>query len=106
MTRALITGVVIGLGTQLLGATHGAACRDVSSEEKSRLAAYVVKKYQAPEQAKLRVEEVQPIDDLCNRKLVFAGDGALGTFRLTLYASPDLRFLSRELFDTYTDPER
>jgi protein-disulfide isomerase len=106
MTRALITSVVIGLGTQLLGATHGAACRDISSEEKSRLAAYVVKKYKVPEQAKLRVEEVQPVDDLCNRKLAFAGDGALGTFRLTLYASPDLRFLSRELYDTYNDPER
>src|ERR1700690_2572050 len=95
MTRALITGVVIGLGIQLLGATHGSACRDISSEEKSRLSAYVVKKYQVPEQAKLRVEEVQPIDDLCNRKLVFAGDGALGAFRLTLYASPDLRFLTK-----------
>jgi protein-disulfide isomerase len=106
MKRALITGMVIGLGSQLLGATHGAACREISSEEKSRLAAYLVKKYQVPEQAKLRVEEFQPIDDLCDRKLVFAGDGALGTFRLTLYASPDLRFLSRELYDTYTDPER
>jgi protein-disulfide isomerase len=106
MMRALITGVVIGMGTQLLGATPGLACRDISSEEKSRLAAYVVKKYQVPEQAKLRVEELKPIDDLCNRKLVFAGNGALGTFRLTLYASPDLRFLSRELYDTYTDPER
>jgi protein-disulfide isomerase len=78
----------------------------VSSVEKTRLAAYVIKKYQVPEQSNLRVEAAEPIDDSCNRKVVFVGDGALGPFRLTLYASPDLRFLSRELFDSYSDPER
>ena len=87
------------------GASHGWACRDVSSVEKARIAGYVIKKYQVPAQANLRVEEVQPIDESCNRKFVFMGDGALGSFRLTLYASPDLRFLSRELFDTNVDPE-
>jgi len=105
MTQAAIAGVVI-LGSVLGGEALGNACRDVTSEDKSRLAAYVTKKYEVPQQAKLRVEEVQPIDDLCNRKLVFTGDGALGPFRLTLYASPDLRFLSRELFDTAIDPRR
>jgi protein-disulfide isomerase len=106
MTRPLTACIAMGLGSALLGATHSAACRDVTSDEKSRLAAYVIKKYQVPEQAKLRVEEVLPFDDLCNRRLVFSGDGALGTFRLRLYASPDLRFLSRELFDTSIDPDR
>jgi len=106
MTRTLITSIIIALGGPLLGATHSGVCRNVNNAEKSRLAGYVVRKYQVPEQANLRVEAVEPIDGFCNRRVVFVGDGALGPFRLTLYASPDLRFLSRELFDSYSDPER
>jgi protein-disulfide isomerase len=106
MIWPLVTSFAIALGGPLFGATRNGACRDVNSAEKSRLAGYVIKKYQIPEQANLRVDEVYPIDESCNRRFVFVGDGALGPFRLTLYASSDLRFLSRELFDTYVDPER
>ncbi|MGA2598970.1 MAG: thioredoxin domain-containing protein [Bryobacteraceae bacterium] len=98
--------LLVGIGATLFGgAPPGAPCPEVSSAHKSRLAHYVLKKYQVPEQANLRVEDVSPIDDSCDRRFVFMGDGALGTFRLTLYATPDLRLLSRELFNTNIDPE-
>jgi len=42
----------------------------------------------------------------CYRKLVFKGDGALGPYETTLFASPDLRFLSTDMLDSTVDPGR
>ncbi len=44
------------------------------------------------------------IPGTCYRELTFEGKSELRTWDLTLYASPDLRFLSGELFDTQRDP--
>jgi protein-disulfide isomerase len=81
-------------------------CRDVSPAEGERLAHYVAQKYHVPEHAALRMESKEEVGKTCYRKLVFKGDGALGPYSLTLYASPDLRFLSSEMLDSLVEPER
>ncbi len=69
------------------------------------VAAYVAAKYRVPAEDRLRVEQVEKTGDACYHKVAFRGDGALGPCRLTLYASPDFRFLSGDVFDTHRDPE-
>jgi hypothetical protein len=44
------------------------------------------------------------VQDACFRELVFEGKNPFKTWELTLYASPDARFLSSDLFDTAVDP--
>lgn len=81
-------------------------CRDVSPAEGERLAHYVAQKYHVAAHAALRLESQQQVGETCNRKLVFKGDGALGPYEVTFYASPDLRFLSTDMLDSTVDPER
>jgi protein-disulfide isomerase len=87
--------------------TAGAdVCRDVSPAEGERLAHYVAQKYHLPAHAALRLESKEQVGETCYRKLVFKGDGALGPYEATFYASPDLRFLSTDMLDSTVDPER
>jgi protein-disulfide isomerase len=81
-------------------------CRDVSPAEGERLAHYVAQKYHVPAHAELRLESKEQVGETCYRKLVFKGDGALGPYQVTFYASPDLRFLSTDMLDSTIDPER
>jgi protein-disulfide isomerase len=84
----------------------GAVCPDVSVADQLRLARYVTQRYRIPSDARLRVEDITTSGDPCYRKVTFVGAGSLGPFRTTLYVSPDLRFLSRELFDSSIDPQQ
>jgi protein-disulfide isomerase len=81
-------------------------CRDVSPADGDRLAHYLAQKYHVPAHAALRLEGSEPVGGTCFRKLVFKGDGALGPYSATFYASPDLRFLSSDILDSTVDPER
>lgn len=81
-------------------------CLDVTPAEGERLAHYVAQKYRVPVHAALHLESQEQVDGTCYRKLVFKGDGALGPYETTLYASPDLRFLSSDMLDSAVDPER
>jgi protein-disulfide isomerase len=81
-------------------------CRDVTPAEGERLAHYVAQKYHVPAHAALRLGSQEQVNGTCYRKLVFKGDGALGPYETTLYASPDLRFLSSDMLDSTVDPER
>jgi len=81
-------------------------CRDVSPADGERLAHYVAQKYHVPAHASLRLESKEQVGGTCYRKLVFKGDGALGPYEATFYASPDLRFLSTDMLDSTVDPER
>jgi protein-disulfide isomerase len=79
-------------------------CRDLNSADRARLADYVSRKYHVPARVGLRVEHEERVGNECYKKLVFRGDGALAPFHLTLFASPDLRFLSSDLLDSSLDP--
>jgi len=80
------------------------ACADVHEADRTKLAGYVQKKYNLPESAQIDVKDLSFIEDSCYRKLQFTWDGGKRQFRIELVASPDLRFLTRELLDSRVDP--
>jgi protein-disulfide isomerase len=63
-------------------------------------------RYHLPASAALKLDEKSVVAGTCYWKLTFRGDGVLGPYRLTLYSSPDMRFLSSDLFDSSIDPAR
>ena len=81
-------------------------CPALSDADNSRLVIYVARKYQIPDSVKIGIKDSFMISDKCYRKVVFAGPGPLGEVSLALYLSPDLRFLSPDLFDSSIDPDR
>src|SRR5580658_4848245 len=89
-----------------IGVVGAEECHQVGPAEGQRLAEYLVRAYHVPAKAALRIEHEEAVGDTCYRKIVLSGEGALGTFRVTVFASPDLRFLSTDLFDSSVDPER
>ncbi len=95
---------VLALAPVCVGLVGGEACPGAQPGEAARLAAYVAKKYHVAPEARLRVEGVEPVGDACYHKVTFRGDGALGSYQLILYASPDFRFLSSDVLDTRRDP--
>lgn len=98
-TKALLLAVIC------VAAAEAQVCRDVSSDEGQRLARYVAQRYHLRPDAALHLERQEHVSEDCYRKLLFSGDGVLGRYHLTLYASPDLRFLSTDLFDSLSDPD-
>ena len=65
---------------------------------------YVQKKYKGPPTARLGVTEAPFASPSCFRKLLFQSQDPKSSFRLELFLSPDLRFLTRELLDSTVDP--
>ncbi len=80
-------------------------CIPLKASERSRLETYVRKKFKVP--ASLGIEIGEAKDQECGsfRKLEVRSSDPSKKFALTLYASPDLRFLTRDLLDTRIDPE-
>jgi hypothetical protein len=50
------------------------------------------------------VKELSLVEGTCYRKLQFTAEGPTPPLRVELYASPDLRFLTRELLDSTVEP--
>jgi len=64
---------------------------------------YVRKRYKIPAPGPLEVSELGFVQGSCYRRLLFAAAEQRG-FRIEIIASPDFRFLMRELMDVNTDP--
>jgi protein-disulfide isomerase len=79
-------------------------CPTFQEASRAKLIDYVRKKYRAPASARLEIGDVSFVSSTCYRKLVFQSEGGAGAFRIELYASPDLRFLTKELLDSTVDP--
>ncbi len=80
------------------------ACAPLGSGAKARLADYVQKKYKVPAGVPLEVSEVSRVGSSCYDRLLFQAPRDLSAFRIELVASPDYRFLSREVMDSQVDP--
>jgi protein-disulfide isomerase len=78
-------------------------CPPLQDADRAKLIDYVQKKYKAPASAKIEIGDVSSVSSTCYRKFVFHAAGG-GPFRIELFASPDLRFLTRELMDSTVDP--
>lgn len=83
-----------------------AACSERTPTEYDSLTRYIGLKYHLPQEAHLRIETHEVVNDACYRRIIFKGDGALGSYQLTVFASPDLRFASSDLLDSQVDPEK
>jgi protein-disulfide isomerase len=79
-------------------------CLPLSDSKKSTLLEYVRKEYRLKGETNLTLSNDELAHNGCYRELVFEGKSSLKTWQITLYLSPDQRFLTDELFDTTVDP--
>ena len=79
-------------------------CAPLNDGAKARLVDYVRKEYNVPADAALQVADASLVGSTCYRKLEFKSQGSARPFRISLFATPDLRYLTRELMDLSGDP--
>jgi len=103
MTISRIHALVLCAGLPVIAADLP-ACPAVDDAARAKLIVYVQKKYKLPETLQIGVKELSFVDDSCYRKLEFTSASQTRPFHLELVASPDLRFLTRELLDSRIDP--
>jgi protein-disulfide isomerase len=92
--------LVLGAGLQARSQT----CPALPANKNASLVEYVQKKYRLDERSGLKIVNEQPVEGSCYRRLTFEGKSAVRTWQLSLFLSPDGRFLTSELFDTAVDP--
>jgi len=78
-------------------------CAPLKAADKSKLIDYVRKKYRVGANVALDVTEDSFVNSTCYRKLQFKSKDAPKPIQMVLYATPDLRFLSRDLMDLRAD---
>lgn len=88
----------------ILNAQAPLTCSTLSKAQQDDLVRYVRAKYKLSENILLGLKEDAPVTGTCFRRLTFAGDSALKKWDLTLYLSPDGRYLTTDLYDTTLDP--
>ena len=109
MTSTSTLRYLLGLCTLFIGSrlplfSQAPACdQPLTKDQKQTFSEYVRKKYRLPDTITLSLKKESPASG-CFRELVFEGKSAFRTWELTLYASPDARFLSSDLFDITVDP--
>ncbi len=104
MHRYLLGLCALFVGSRLPLLSQAPACdQPLTKDQKQTLSEYVRKKYRLPDTIALSLKKESPASG-CFRELVFEGKSVLKTWELTLYASPDARFLTSDLFDTTVDP--
>lgn len=81
-----------------------AHCAPIQDAAKAKLIDYVQKKYKTPPTVHLEIANMALVAGTCYRKLEFKSQDPRTSFRLELFAAPDLRFLTRELLDSHVDP--
>jgi len=81
-----------------------AQCPPMREADKAKLVDYVQKKYKTPATVHLEIAGETFVASTCYRKLAFKAREPGPSFRLELFAAPDLRFVTRELLDSSVDP--
>jgi thiol-disulfide isomerase/thioredoxin len=101
-TPGAISLLILALGAILQARAEN--CPALPAAKQSALVDYVRRQYKIDESTDFRLAKEVPVVGGCYRALTFEGKGSMKTWQLTLYLSPDQRFLSGELFDTTLDP--
>jgi Thioredoxin len=88
-----------------MGGPKAERCIPLKASERTRLEAYIRKKLKVPASVALKISDAP--DQECGffRKLDVRADDPARKTQMSFYASPDLRFLTRDLLDTRIDPE-
>ncbi len=100
ISRTLLLTFVVGLCSALAGQD----CPALSSSKKTALVEYVRKEYKLGDSVTIKLAREEVVKGTCYRELTFEGRSAVKAWQLTMYLSPDGRFLTSELFDTTLDP--
>ena len=80
-------------------------CPVLSADKSAALVSYVRKEYKLNDSVDLKLLNDEPFGNTCYHQLTFEGKTRVKTWQVTLYLSPDQRFLTSELFDTSVDPQ-
>jgi protein-disulfide isomerase len=104
--RGYLTGFC---GLLLIGGLHLDAqtppcSQGFTEKQKQTVTDYVRKRYKLPDTITLSLKSETAVRDTCFHELIFEGKSSFRTWGLTLYASPDARFLTDDLYDTTIDP--
>ncbi|HLJ49028.1 MAG TPA: thioredoxin domain-containing protein [Bryobacteraceae bacterium] len=94
----------LGLLLPVPSVAADSACQAISAQQVAKLITYVQKKFKVSTTTAIELTSSTSIGSSCFRKLEFRSKDSKDTFRLTLFASPDLRYLARDLLDTSIDP--
>jgi protein-disulfide isomerase len=78
-------------------------CSTITPAKEAFLVDYVRKEFKLGS-IDLKLAKQQTVGATCYRELTFEGRGPVKTWQLTMYLSPDERFLTDELLDTEADP--
>jgi len=81
-------------------------CAPLTDTVRSRLVSYIGHKYGIGPDAGLRLSGQSLVGPTCYRRLEFEWQSRQRPVRLSLFATPDLRYLTRELLDANSDPTR
>lgn len=98
-----LCGPAFGVGLRV-EARSPVCSKEFTDSQKHAITEYVRKKYKLTDAIALSLNRDAAVRDTCFRELTFEGKSAFKTWELTLYASPDGRFLSSDLLDTTIDP--
>ena len=88
----------------LAAAVPSDTCPPLQDADRAKLIQYVQRKYKVAPTLPLAVNQTGLLPDSCFRQLSFSSQDQRRPFQLSLIASPDLRFLTKEIFDVSIDP--
>lgn len=98
-------GAWCGIVMAATQSAQGQACNVLTPEKISALSHYVELKYNLPFNATAAQSDISFVKDTCFRKLRFtSASGRPQDFSLSLYLSPDQRFLTKDLLDSTQNP--
>ena len=89
----------------LSGMGAAQTCPVLSADKSAALVSYVRKEYKLNGSVDLKLLKDEPFGNTCYHQLTFEGKTHVKSWQVTLYLSPDQRFLASELFDTSVDPQ-
>jgi protein-disulfide isomerase len=79
-------------------------CLAVSAAKEAEVTKYVRQQYHIEADTNLTVKAKQAVEGSCYQQLTIEGKAVLKTWELTLYLSPDQRFVMPQVFDMSKDP--
>lgn len=100
-TRLHSAAILVFLLSSLAAAE---SCLEVTDQKAAALVDYVRKEYKLDSSVPLHLANSDVVATTCYRQLTFKGQSPTRSWQVTMYLSPDQRYLSRELMDTTVDP--
>src|ERR1700686_3658916 len=83
---------------------HHTQCAPLTDGARARLVSYVQKKYNVAAESGLQISDASLVGSTCYRKLEFKSQGSPRPFHVSLFATPDLKYLTKELLDVGGTP--